>query len=34
METLTMLGFGVVLMAWLYGYSALLFRRRHTPGHP
>jgi hypothetical protein len=27
METATMVGFGAVLMTWLYGLSALLFRR-------
>ncbi len=27
MELLATIGFGIVLVAWLYGYSALLFRR-------
>lgn len=27
METLTMLGLSAVLMAWLWGFSALLFRK-------
>jgi hypothetical protein len=26
-ETVVMVGFGAVLMTWLYGLSALLFRR-------
>lgn len=30
METTAMVGFGFVLMAWLYGLSALLFRRPRT----
>ncbi len=29
-ETLTMIAFGLVLLVWLYGLTALLFRRpRH-----
>jgi len=32
METFTMIGFGLVLLVWLYGYSALLFRKPHTQG--
>jgi hypothetical protein len=32
METFTMIGFGLVLLVWLYGYSALLFRKPHTHG--
>ena len=27
METIAILGFGIVLFAWLYGLSALLFRK-------
>ena len=27
METTAMIGLGLVLLAWLYGLSALLFRR-------
>jgi hypothetical protein len=30
METLTMIAFGVVLVVWLYGFSALLFRKPHA----
>jgi len=30
METTAMIGLGVVLMSWLYGLSALLFRRPRT----
>jgi hypothetical protein len=30
METVTMIGFGLVLVVWLYGLTALLMRRpRH-----
>jgi len=30
METVTMIGFGLVLVVWLYGFTALLMRRpRH-----
>jgi hypothetical protein len=32
METITMVGFGLVLLVWLYGYSALLFRKPHSHG--
>jgi hypothetical protein len=30
METIASLGFGVVLLAWLYGLSALLARKPHA----
>jgi hypothetical protein len=30
METTVMVGFGLVLVAWLYGLSALLFHRPRT----
>ncbi|GIW83818.1 MAG: hypothetical protein KatS3mg106_331 [Gemmataceae bacterium] len=32
METITTIGFGLVLLVWLYGYSALLFRKPHSHG--
>jgi hypothetical protein len=28
-ETVTMIGFAVVLAVWLYGFTALLFRKPH-----
>jgi len=30
METLTMIAIGVLLTVWLYGFSALLFRKPHS----
>jgi hypothetical protein len=35
METLTMIAFGFLLAVWMYGFSALLFRRPHSgrPSH-